>query len=162
MLKPITMPVRIPSPKCGQDYTNPENNAPTTKEKAFQGFEKVKQERYNDIYSHEQAHKSAGGAQAGSIFIETDGNGVAVGGHVPIRMPSGVDKLNPEKSHKEAEVAYQAALAPGDPSSADLAIASSAQSIMGMARATTGNQSSGFNTSGQDNKGPGKKLNFIA
>ncbi|EKE03283.1 MAG: hypothetical protein ACD_20C00225G0027 [uncultured bacterium] len=161
MISPITLPIQAPqkSPTGEQAFINPQTNAVANREQAFQGFEAIKQERYNSIFAHEMLHKSAGGSQVGGIVIETDTNGVAVGGHVPIRMPGGVDKANPEKTYKEAEVAYRAASAPGgDMSSADKSIAARAHSLMSMSQSQTGNCCGQGNGSLQK----GKKLNIMA
>ena len=52
---------------------------------------------YNEIYAHEMAHKRAGGALAGQIVIEKNAEGIPIGGHVDIKMPS-LDAQNPEKT----------------------------------------------------------------
>lgn len=114
-------------------YTNPKTNQLSSKAEAFQAFNDFKSESYNKVYSHELAHQQAGGSQAGSINIKYDSNGIAIGGHVSIQVPNSVNKALPEQTLKEAEIAYNAATAPGDLSAADNAIASMAQSIMGEA-----------------------------
>ena len=60
-------------------------------------------QRYDEIYSHELAHKNAAGSYAGAIVIEKDSKGVPVGGHVSIQMPV-LDKENPQKTIKHADV----------------------------------------------------------
>lgn len=50
---------------------------------------------YAHIYSHEMAHKLAGGKYAGAISIERNSDGIPISGHVPIQMPA----LN-RKNHK--------------------------------------------------------------
>ena len=52
---------------------------------------------YNEIHAHEAAHKRAGGSLAGPIVIEKNSEGIPVGGHVSIKMPS-LDKNNPQKN----------------------------------------------------------------
>lgn len=96
-------------------------------------FQKFKARQYADIMSHEQAHASAAGSLGGGIHIQFDGNGVAVGGHVPIAIP-GLDRQNPEVSYKNYSTVRNAALAPGDPSGQDCAVASQAQALMGRAQ----------------------------
>ncbi len=83
---------------------------------------------YNHIYSHELAHKTAGGSFAGTISIENDTDGVPVSGHVPIKMPV-LDKNNPQKTIDHANIVIKAALAPSDPSSQDYKVASEAAAI---------------------------------
>jgi hypothetical protein len=156
-------PLKLPSQIDSRTYNNPETNRPDTRENAFKGFGKVKQDRYNDIYSHELAHQRTAGAQGGGITIETDANGVAFAGHVPIQMPSAVNKANPSESLEKAQVAYDSALAPSDPSGQDLSVASRAQSIMSQARAAQNNPIFGNKTEvNQNNPQKGKKLNFLA
>ena len=58
---------------------------------------------YNEIYAHEQAHKSAGGALAGAIVIEKNSDGIPVGGHVAIKMPV-LNPNNPQKTIDEANI----------------------------------------------------------
>lgn len=85
-------------------------------------------ERYNEIYAHELAHKHAGGSLAGPIVIEKDSNGIPIGGHVSIAMPT-LDKNNPEKTINQANTVIKAALAPSDPSSQDYKVAGQAENI---------------------------------
>ena len=85
-------------------------------------------QRYNEIYAHELAHKNAAGTLAGSIVIEKDSNGMPVGGHVSIQMPS-LDRENPEKTINNADIVIKSALAPSDPSSQDYKVASHAKAI---------------------------------
>lgn len=96
-------------------------------------FQRFKARQYSEIMAHEQAHASAAGSLGGGIHIQYDGNGVAVAGHVPISIP-GLDRENPEVSYKNYSVVRSAALAPGDPSGQDMAVASTAQSLMGQAQ----------------------------
>lgn len=88
---------------------------------------------YNEIYSHEQAHKSAGGALAGAIVIERDGNGIPVGGHVAIKMPS-LDANNPQKTIDDANIVIRSAMAPLDPSAQDYKVAAQARAIKAQAQ----------------------------
>lgn len=96
-------------------------------------LEALKSEMFSKIMAHEQAHASAAGSYGGPIHIDYDSNGIAVGGHVPIMIP-GLSKLNPEESLKAFEQILAAALAPGDPSGQDMAVASRAQDLMGRAQ----------------------------
>ena len=85
-------------------------------------------QRYNEIYSHEQKHKSAAGSLGGAIVIEKDSQGIPTGGHVDIKMP-GLDKKNPDKTIKDANTVIKAAMAPSDPSNQDYKVAAKAQAI---------------------------------
>ncbi len=88
--------------------------------------------RYNEIYAHELAHKNAAGSLAGPIVIEKDSNGIPVGGHVSIEMPT-VDPNNPQKTIDHADVVIKSALAPDDPSAQDYKVASKARAIKAQA-----------------------------
>ena len=85
-------------------------------------------QQYNEIYAHELAHKNAAGALAGPIVIEKDSNGIPVGGHVSIKMPT-LNEENPEETIKHADVVIKSAMAPSDPSEQDYKVAAQAKSI---------------------------------
>lgn len=103
---------------------------------------------YNEIYAHEMAHKSAGGALAGSIVIEKNSDGIPVGGHVAIKMPS-LNPDNPQQTIDEANIVIRSAMAPGDPSPQDYKVAAKARQIKAQAQGML-----------QGDKG--KKLNIMA
>lgn len=137
MLGPILPPTEVYKSFQGQKsgekaFLNPTTNQASSKHEALLGFESAKQKRFDQIYAHELAHQSTGGSLAGGIVMELDGNGVAVGGHVNIKTPV-FDKRNPDECLKQAEIVYRAAMAPGDPSSQDKAVASNASNIMSQA-----------------------------
>ena len=98
-------------------------------------------ERYKDIYAHEQAHKTAAGSLGGPIVIERDSYGIPVGGHVDIKMPV-LDKENPDKTIKHADTVIKSAMAPSDPSGQDYKVAAEAKHIKAEAIAEK-NQTSG-------------------
>lgn len=83
---------------------------------------------YNEIYAHELAHKNAAGKLAGPIVIEKNSEGIPIGGHVLIKMPK-LDKENPEKTIKQADIVAKSAMAPSSPSAQDYKVASEARSI---------------------------------
>jgi len=83
---------------------------------------------YNEIYAHEMAHKMAGGKFAGDISIEKNSEGIPVGGHVPIQMPT-LNRKNPQSTIDHANIVIKAAMAPSDPSAQDYRVANSAQQI---------------------------------
>lgn len=85
-------------------------------------------QRYNEIYTHELAHKRAGGSFAGDIVIERNAEGVPVGGHVAIQMPT-LDKNNPQQTINHANTVISAAMAPVDPSDQDYKVANQARNI---------------------------------
>lgn len=144
-------------------FKNPETNQLTDKTTAFNGFENLKSQAFTKVYDHELQHQQAGGSQAGSINIDYNSNGFAIGGHVDIQVPKSVNPQAPEVSKKEAEIAYNAAMAPSDPSSADLSIASMASAIMNKALQLTGknDETGDINFKKKDNAVKGKKFNMI-
>lgn len=87
---------------------------------------------YNEIYSHELAHKIAGGSFAGQIVIDRNSDGIPVGGHVAIQMPV-LDKNNPQKTINHADTVIRAAMAPSDPSGQDYKVAAQAREIKNQA-----------------------------
>lgn len=99
-------------------------------------FNNLKQQairqRYNEIYAHELAHKNAAGSLAGPIVIEKDSNGIPVGGHVNIQMPT-INESNPDETIKHADTVIKSAMAPSDPSEQDYRVASKARAIKNQA-----------------------------
>lgn len=84
--------------------------------------------RDREVRAHEQAHAAVGGAYAGSPVYEyeagPDGNRYAVGGSVSIDVsPIPGD---PEATIQKMEIVKRAALAPGEPSPQDRAVAAAA------------------------------------
>ena len=94
---------------------------------------KIIDQRYKEIYTHEKAHKNAAGSLGGSIVIEKNSQGIPTGGHVDIKMPA-LDKENPDKTIKHADIVIKAAMAPGDPSSQDYKVAAEAKAIRNKAK----------------------------
>lgn len=103
---------------------------------ALQSFTAAKQnlirKNYNEIYAHELAHKTAGGHLAGAIVIERNSEGIPVGGHVEIKMPS-LNPNNPQQTIKDADTVIRSAMAPSDPSSQDYKVAAQARAIKAQA-----------------------------
>ena len=93
---------------------------------------------YNEIYAHELAHQRAGGSFAGGIVIERNAEGIPVGGHVAIQMPT-LDKKNPQKTIDHANTVIAAAMAPADPSPQDYNVANQASAIKQQAVAIKNN-----------------------
>lgn len=83
---------------------------------------------YDEIYSHELAHKLAGGHLAGAIVIEKNAQGIPFAGHVDIKMPK-MNPQNPKQTINDADTVIKAAMAPSDPSSQDYKVAAQAQNI---------------------------------
>ena len=88
---------------------------------------------YDEIYSHELAHKMAGGHLAGAIVIERNGEGIPFAGHVAIKMPS-LNPNNPKQTINDADTVIRAAMAPSDPSSQDYKVAAQANQIKSQAQ----------------------------
>jgi hypothetical protein len=93
-------------------------------------------QRDRAVRAHEAAHQAAGGDMTGSAAFTTetgpDGRQYAVGGEVPIQMSEG---RTPEETLQRAERIRAAALAPGDPSPQDRAVAAAAAQMEAQARA---------------------------
>lgn len=109
---------------------------PIEKQKEQQKAQKdaLIKKNYDEIYAHELAHKSAGGALAGSIVIERNADGIPFAGHVDIKMPS-LNPNNPQKTINYANTVIRSAMAPFDPSDQDYRVAAQAQSIKMQAQA---------------------------
>lgn len=92
--------------------------------------------RDREVRAHEQAHAAVGGRYAGAPSYTyqrgPDGVNYAVGGEVPISLPSGGD--DPEATIRAAEQVRRAALAPADPSPQDRSVAASAANLAQEAR----------------------------
>lgn len=93
--------------------------------------------RDREVRTHEQAHKSAGGAYAGSIRLSyqmgPDGKRYAVDGSVSIDVsPVAGD---PAATLRKMEVVHRAANAPASPSGEDHSVAAQAQRVSQQARA---------------------------
>ncbi len=95
-----------------------------------QQLEVVKKDRYDKIMTHEQKHSAVIG---GTPVILTDSQGIAIGGYVAIDVPT-LDRSNLEGTVKKAQKVIDAALAPSDPSSQDMTVASQAKNILGQAQ----------------------------
>ncbi len=103
------------------------NNQPS-KEDKNEAKQALIEKNYNEIYAHELAHKTAGGHLAGAIVIERNSDGIPVGGHVEIKMPS-INTRNPEQTIKDADTVIRSAMAPSDPSGQDYKVAAQARTI---------------------------------
>lgn len=112
-------------------FTNPIENQ---KEQQKAQKDALIKKNYDEIYSHELAHKSAGGALAGSIVIERNADGIPFAGHVDIKMPS-LNPNNPQKTINDANTVIRSAMAPFNPSDQDYRVAAQAQSIKMQAQA---------------------------
>lgn len=88
-----------------------------------------------EVRAHEAAHQAVGGALAGgaSFSYQTgpDGRRYAIGGEVPVSLSSG---RTPQETIQRMQQVKAAALAPANPSSADLAIAAAASQMAAQAQ----------------------------
>lgn len=131
-----------PSDAAGDDRSAEEEPAddtkPTTQELTLDERRVVSelQLRDREVRAHEAAHKSAGGAYVGGASYTyqqgPDGRQYAIGGEVPVDLSTGGD--NPEAVIAKMEQVRAAALAPGDPSPQDHAVAAAADAIAAQAR----------------------------
>lgn len=98
--------------------------------------------RDREVRAHEQAHSAVGGQYAGSPSYTyqrgPDGVNYAIGGEVPISLPSGGD--DHQRTIDAAEQVQRAALAPADPSPQDRRVAASAANLAQQARADLAEQ----------------------
>ena len=88
------------------------------------------QARDAEVRSHESAHQSGGAATGGASYTYQqgpDGKMYAIGGEVSVSMQGG---STPEETIRNAQAVISSAMAPGDPSGQDLAVASSARVMM--------------------------------
>ena len=88
-------------------------------------------QRLAEIYTHERAHKAKGGSLTGPIVIDWE-NGIPIGGHVSIKIPS-LNPKNPKKTIEEANTVINSAMAPSDPSSQDYKVAGQAKNVKAQA-----------------------------
>ena len=84
--------------------------------------------RDSEVKAHEAAHQAAGGGMTGAASYTyqqgPDGKMYAIGGEVSISMPTG---STPEETIKNARQIVASAMAAGNPSPQDFAVASSAR-----------------------------------
>lgn len=115
-------------------FSNPFQAQQQQKERQQAQKDALIRKNYAEIYAHEKAHQNAGGALAGPIVIERNEQGIPIGGHVNIKMPS-LNPANPQKTIDDANTVIRAAMAPSDPSGQDYAVANQAQGIKMQAQA---------------------------
>ena len=104
----------------------------------------AQEESYREVDAHEQAHLSAAGQYAASgKVINFNGDGIAVSGHVNIKMPH-LDKSNPDETIKHAKQVMVAAKAPesfSELSDADLNVYAKASATLAQAESFKAQQS---------------------
>lgn len=120
-------------PQSEDKDASSENGEPTQQEeKAIKELEARDQE----VRTHEQAHKAAGGQYAGApafdMSLGPDGKSYATGGHVDIDISSVPN--DPQATIRKMQQVKKAALAPAEPSSQDVKVAARASMIESAAR----------------------------
>jgi len=108
------------------------------------------QEVIAKVIAHEMAHQSGAGGLAGPMSIKVGSDG-SVAGEVPIQMP-GINLKNLAKTIADAGKVIAGALAPGDPSAQDYAVASQARALLAEAQS--------LQSSGKGQPEEGKKPQF--
>lgn len=133
--------------KENQTENKTEKNTQTNKFELSDEDQKVVDElkaRDAEVRAHEQAHLSAGagivtGGPTYSYQTGPDGQKYAIGGEVQIDSSA---ESTPEKTISKMQQVIRAALAPSEPSSQDVQVASSASKIQAQARAELSQQTS--------------------
>ena len=122
-----------------------EKQVKAQQQKAIQAEQQIINElskRDTEVKTHEQAHKAIGGmfAQSPSFSYEKgpDGKRYAVDGEVQIDV--GVIKGDPQATFNKMQKVYAAAMAPNQPSSADIRVAAEAVQKMNQAKAEMAEQ----------------------
>jgi len=138
--KPATDAKPATATKLVTDAAQTADKPDSLKSKLRQAIEQLDigrlQQRDRQVRAHEQAHIGASGglAQGGPSFVYQrgpDGLNYVVGGEVTIDLSPG---RSPEETITKADLVRAAALAPGDPSPADLSIAARATQMELQAR----------------------------
>ncbi len=126
----VRNPTGSPKTEGGAPANPQETGAQKDQAQKVHDLEIIQQlkKRDTDVRTHEQAHLAvAGRYAAGSVSYSyqtgPDGVKYAIGGEVPIDMSA---ESTPEATIQKMETVRRAALAPADPSPADLQIASAA------------------------------------
>ncbi|GHV50089.1 hypothetical protein FACS1894216_01660 [Synergistales bacterium] len=125
-----------------QDYSETDNSALSreasvnTRDERIQKAVADMEARQSRVIAHEAAHKAAAGRFGGpasyTYTTGPDGKRYITGGEVPISTPATND---PKETLRNARQVMSAAMAPGDPSGADIAASVSAAQMAASARA---------------------------
>jgi len=107
------------------------------------------QETISKVIAHERAHQAGAGGLAGPMSIHVGSDG-SVSGEVPIQMP-GLNLKNLAQTIANLGKVIAGALAPGDPSGQDYAVAGQARAKLAEAQAL---QASGKGDKKEDAKQP--------
>jgi len=105
-----------------------ESNSPQKLSEDEQRLVKALSARDSEVKAHESQHQAAGGGMVGAASYTyqqgPDGKMYAIGGEVSITTPAG---SSPEETIRNAQTVIASAMAPGDPSPQDFAVATSAK-----------------------------------
>lgn len=118
--------------------SEPGVNLETPQDKADANEESIArlEQTEREVIAHEAAHQAAAGRFGGPVSYTyttgPDGRRYITGGEVPISTPATND---PEEALRNASQVMRAAMAPGDPSGQDIAVAASAAQTAASARA---------------------------
>jgi hypothetical protein len=138
-------PDTTPPERSQTDTTSPERVAKSTAAKARASLDGLTQDqrdmvaelvqRDREVHTHEAAHQAAGGGlvrNASYTYQEgPDGRAYAIGGECPIQIPA---SDSPSELIAIAQRVRSAALAPANPSGADMAVANAAAQMEMQAR----------------------------
>jgi len=105
-----------------------ESNAPQELSEDEQRLIKALHARDSEVKAHESQHQAAGGGMVGAASYTyqqgPDGKMYAIGGEVSITTPTG---SSPQERIRNAQTVMASAMAPGNPSPQDSAVAASAK-----------------------------------
>ncbi|MCB1321731.1 MAG: hypothetical protein KDK34_15855 [Leptospiraceae bacterium] len=124
---------KVESPESVADPRQPfKKEGPDGLSSAEEDLVRELQQRDQEVRNHEQRHHAAAGSLASGgpqyeYVIGPDGKPYAVAGEV--HVDTSVDSGSPEKTRQKARQIQNAALAVGDPSSADMAVAAGARQM---------------------------------
>lgn len=119
--------------KKPDDKDTQEKETPPLENELTPDEERVVEEleaRDAEVKAHEAAHQSGGASTGGATYTYQkgpDGKMYAIGGEVPVSFKTG---STPQETISNAQAVIASALAPADPSSQDMAVASSAMVMM--------------------------------
>jgi len=135
-----------------------ESNSPQKLSEDEQRLVKALSARDSEVKTHESQHQAAGGGMVGAASYSyqqgPDGKMYAIGGEVSITTPTG---SSPEERIRNAQTVIASAMAPGDPSSQDSAVAASAkmmqiqaQQELQQGKNAYSNEANSFNATDED------------
>ncbi len=129
----VTSKEKEEDPQSEDDHSTSEDSS---QQKQDEKVIKDLEARDQEVRTHEQAHKAAGGQYAGSpafdMSLGPDGKSYATGGHVDIDVSTVPN--DPQATIIKMQQIKKAALAPAEPSSQDVKVAARASMIEAAAR----------------------------